>query len=365
VRRGRLRDLGISIGWLEPGPLNAITDVAGVLVGHTTLIWDEPRVARTGVTVVSPCGGDVWRKNLFAGWHRFNGYGEMTGVHLIDEVGLLNTPIALSNTHQVGTVRDALVQYAAQRGVPQAFLMPVAAETWDGALNDADAFHIRPEHVFDALDKAASGAVAEGSVGGGTGMRAHEFKAGIGTASRRIECGAETFTVGVLVQANYGRRVDLRIDGVPVGRHLCEGEKAAGADGSIIVIAATDAPLLPIQCRRLAQRATVGLARTGGIGRTGSGDLFLAFSTGNEIDVEAEALSGKPAAATAAVGAVRMLHNPYLSGLFEGVAEAVEEAILNSLTAADRMVGYNGTVAEALPLERVVEIMQDLRLSAP
>jgi D-aminopeptidase len=357
----RLRELGVSIGRLEPGPFNAITDVAGVRVGHTTLIHDEPRIARTGVTVISPCDGQVWRRNLFAGWHRFNGYGEMTGVHLIDEVGLLNAPIALTNTHQVGVVRDAIVQYAARKGVLEGFLMPVVAETWDGALNDAEAFHLRAEHVFEALDRAAPGPVPEGSVGGGTGMRAHEYKAGIGTSSRLVDCGGDGFTVGVLVQANYGRRADLRIDGAPVGRRLMETQAPAGSDGSIIVVIATDAPLLPIQCRRLAQRATVGLARTGGVGRTGSGDLFLAFSTGNEIESGAESLGGLPSTETPPVSAVRMLHNPHLSVLFEAVAEATEEAILNSLTTSGPMTGFKGATAEALPLDQVREILKDYR----
>ena len=356
----RARELGIVIGELPSGPLNAITDVAGVRVGHTTLIaGDGPLVVgqgpvRTGVTVILPRGGEIGREPLFAGHHVLNGNGEMTGLLWVEESGLLTTPIALTNTHSVGVVRDALIAHEVRqtgndgRLAAIAWSLPVVAETYDGYLNDINGFHVRPEHLFAAIAGATAGPVAEGNVGGGTGMICHGFKGGIGTASRQMaEAGG--WTVGVLVQANYGRRGLLRVDGLPVGRSIPASEVPTPGvppeTGSIIVVVATDAPLLPHQCRRLAQRATIGLARVGGIGADSSGDIFLAFSTANT------GLAGDATDATPRP--LQMLANEALSPLFEGVAEATEEAILNALCQATTMTGIDGRVAWALPLERL------------
>lgn len=349
--RPRLRDLNIPIGVLPTGKRNAITDVPDVLVGHTTLIYDEPRVARTGVTVILPRRGEIWRDNAPAGYHSFNGCGEMTGIHWIEESGVLSSPIAITSTHQVGLVRDALGKYAQQHGFTRLFALPVVAETFDGRLNDADAHHLTDEHVFQAIAVANDGPVAEGNVGGGTGMICHQFKGGIGTASRVAENKSGQWTVGALVQANYGRRHLLRVDGVPVGREIGADvvplpSKPAG-DGSIIVVIATDAPLIPSQCKRLAQRATVGLARAGGVGHNFSGDIFLAFSTGNHIPERTERLID-----------LRMMSHDEMDPLFEATAEAVEEAILNALCAAETMVGYQGYTVHALPLDMLTEVMR-------
>ena len=347
MTRSRLRDLGIVIGELPTGPDNAITDVPGVWVGHTTLIYDQPRVARTGVTVIRPRYGEIYQDQCFAGYHSFNGNGEMTGLLWLDESGQLGTPIALTNTHQVGIVRDALVDYEARHHPDAAWLLPVVAETYDGWLNDINGFHITHDHVFSALDAAAPGPVAEGNVGGGTGMICHDFKGGIGASSRVVEIAGEGYTVGVLVQSNYGDRRDLRVDGTAVGRTLSAQvvpmpwEQSRGS-GSIIIIVATDAPLLPYQCRRLAQRATVGLGRVGGIGHNGSGDIFLAFATGNHLPYDATTPT-----------AIRCLPNRQMNPLFYATVEAVEEAILNSLTAAATMTGQHERVAHALPLDRL------------
>jgi len=348
----RLRHLGITIGRLPTGPLNAITDIAGVRVGHTTLIADEPRVARTGVTVIVPRDGDIYTDQCSAGYYSFNGNGEMTGIHWVEESGQLGTPIAITNTHQVGVVRDALVEYESITHPESDWLLPVVAETWDGWLNDINAFHVTKEHVLAALTGAQSGPVAEGSVGGGTGMVCHQFKGGIGTSSRVAMTPSGPFTVGVLVQANYGAREDLRVDGVPVGA-LISGERVATSgrkrpgSGSIIAVIATDAPLLPIQCKRLAQRATVGLARVGGVGHNSSGDIFFAFATGNHIPVNA----------TGPVPLL-MLPNHHMDPLFHAVAEAMEESILNALVAAGTMVGFNGHTVNALPHDLLLEAMQ-------
>lgn len=349
MTRSRLRDLGITIGTYPTGAYNAITDVPGILVGQTTLIYDEPRVARTGVTAVIP--GDLKQHSFFAGYHQLNGCGEMTGVHWINESGLLTSPIALTNTHQVGTVHDALTLYSPQYYVERDFELSVVAETWDGWLNDAAAFHITREHVFAALNNAQSGPVAEGNVGGGTGMICHDFKGGNGTASRVTTIGDAQYTVGVFVQTNYGERELLRVDGAPVGReitpeHTPTPYTKSPSSSSIIILVATNAPLLPGQCRRLAQRATTGAARVGCVGHDGSGDLFLAFSTGNQVPAEAK----KPYTVTALSG--KLMNN-----LFEATAEAVEEAILNALTAAETMVGWQGRVAYALPLDELKRVM--------
>ena len=357
--RARARDLGIDIGMLDPGPHNAITDVAGVRVGHTTLIEGEGPLlvgtgpVRTGVTVVVPPEEEG---AIFAGSHVLNGNGEMTGLPWVEESGLLTSAVAITNTHSVGVVRDALIAHQVRQGrvgEDPAWSLPVVAETWDGFLSDINGMHVRPEHVFAALDGAAGGPVAEGCVGGGTGMICHEFKGGIGTSSRVLAEGEGGWTVGVLVQANYGRRRMLRIDGVPVGRLIpADGVPVPGAPaeaGSIIAVVATDAPLLPGQCRRLAQRATIGLARVGGIGADASGDIFLAFSTANRVPV-AWSVEGAPLT-------VRMLPGAAMTPLFEAVADATEEAIVNALCAATTTSGINGRVAHAMPLARVREVM--------
>lgn len=352
MTRQRLRDLGIEIGALPTGKQNAITDVPDVWVGHKTLIYDEPRVARTGVTIILPRAGAIWRNNAFAAFHSFNGCGEMTGMHWLDESGLLCYPIALTNTHHVGTVHEALVAYGQEKGLTDLSSLAVVGETWDGWLNDMDAFHIGKDDVYEALAAAAPGPVAEGNVGGGTGMICHDFKGGIGTASRIAETPSGAYTVGALVQANHGDRRDLRLDGLPLGRILDAQHTPTPWDqpqsgGSIIVIIATDAPLLPHQCRRLAKRAAVGFARVGGVGHNGSGDLFLAFATGNHL----------PEAWNAPAG-VRMMPNHHMNPLFSAVAEAVEEAILNVLTAAKTMTGFQGHTAHALPLDDLQALWQ-------
>ena len=369
----RTRDLGIVIGLGQPGPGNAITDVSGVRVGHTTLLsGDGPRVvgqgpARTGVTVVVPRGPNDVREPVFAGCHRLNGNGEMTGLEWVRESGLLTSPVAITNTHSVGVVRDALVAVSIEQGRPggQAWSLPVVGETWDGLLSDIDGFHVRPEHVRAALEVAAGGPVTEGNVGGGTGMVCHEFKGGIGTASRVIPASLGGHTVGVLVQANYGKRAWLRVDGVPVGQEIGIDDVPspwgrAGKDpvpappagsGSIIVVVATDAPLLPHQCERLAQRAGLGIARAGGTGGHTSGDLCLAVATGNRLPIEHE---DRPA--TLAYD-VRAVGDGVIDALFDGVIEATEEAIINALIAAESMTGRDGVTAVALPHDRLLEVM--------
>ncbi len=384
--RARARDLGIRIGRLDPGPWNAITDVPDVRVGHTTIIsGDGPLVVgkgpvRTGVTVILPHGGNLATDPVFAGAHVLNGNGEMTGLLWIEESGLLTTPIAITNTHSVGVVRDAIIAYGvAHGGTGLRFSLPVVAETYDGFLSDIDGMHVHPDHVFAALDAAASGPVSEGCVGGGTGMICHGFKGGIGTASRVLAPDGGGWIVGVLVQANYGSRALLRVDGVPVGREIPVDEVPAPGiptpggtipppggtpppsdGGSIIIVIATNAPLLPMQCRRLAQRATIGLARMGGIGANSSGDIFLAFSTANRGLHQPEALAHGPNAQISPIP-VQMLPNEALTVLFEAVAEATEEAILNALCAATTMRGVNGRVVHALPLERLQDVLRHYR----
>jgi D-aminopeptidase len=367
----RTRDLGIVIGRGQPGPGNAITDVAGVRVGHTTIIeGDGPVVVgrgpvRTGVTVVLPRGPEDSREPVFAGCHRLNGNGEMTGLEWVRESGLLTTPVAITNTHSVGVVRDALVAASLEGGRANAtpWSLPVVGETYDGLLNDIDGFHVRPEHLRDALTAAAGGPVEEGNVGGGTGMVCHEFKGGIGTASRVVPASLGGHTVGVLVQANYGKRAWLRVDGVPVGAELGIDEIPSPFDqmtamrpppagsGSIIVVIATDAPLLPRQCERIAQRAGLGIARVGGTGGQTSGDLFLAFSTGNRLPIEDE---DRPATL---VYDVRAVGDGVIDALFDAVIEATEEAIVNALVAAQTMTGRDGITAHALPHDRLLVAM--------
>ncbi|MGN6810418.1 MAG: DmpA family aminopeptidase [Thermomicrobiales bacterium] len=362
TKRARARDLGIQLGRLAPGRWNAITDVAGVRVGHTTLIAGEgPLVVgqgpvRTGVTVIQPHEGNVGANPVFAGYHVLNGNGEMTGLAWLAEAGLLMTPAAITNTHSVGVVRDALIAYNVVHGGKQEYSwsLPVVAETYDGFLSDIDGQHVWPEHVFAALDAASAGPVPEGNVGGGTGMICHGFKGGIGTASRVLAEADGGWTVGALVQANYGQRALLRIGGVPVGQAIgpevvpLPGVRPEGA-GSIIVVLATDAPLLPTGCRRLAQRATLGVARMGGLGENSSGDIFLAFATGNR---SLYATRGSRAPLT-----VQMLPNDAMSPLFEAAADATEEAIVNALCAATTLTGRDGHTAHALPHERLTEVM--------
>ncbi len=368
----RARDLGISIGLMTPGPLNAITDVSGVRVGHTTLISGEtgPRVVgqgpvRTGVTVVVPIGGDPFAEAVYAGAHRLNGNGELTGLEWIREAGLLVGPIGITNTHSVGVVRDAIVSAATRSAahVASAWSLPVVGETWDGWLNDIDGQHVRAAHLDEALADAAGGPVAEGNVGGGTGMICHRFKGGIGTASRRLPDAEGGFTVGALVQANYGRRERLAIDGVPVGREIGfdevpsdrqDSSSLADPDsGSIIVVLATDAPLLPHQCERLAQRAGLGVARTGGAAEHSSGDLFIAFATGNRGLVAADEAAGRPFTRD-----VHALDDTWISPLFWAAIESTEEAIVNALVSAETMSGRAGHIAHRLPHDRLVEVWQ-------
>ena len=354
--RARLRDLGIIIGDYQPGPHNSITDVPGVLVGHSTLIYDKPRIARTGVTIILPRGDTIWNDYAFAGYHAFNGNGEMTGLPWLDESGMLGSAIGLTNTFQVGIVRDALVSYVAEQNYKEGFWLPVVAETFDGWLNDINGFHVTKERVYKALARATDGPVAEGNVGGGSGMICHDFKGGIGTSSRIVESEHSKYTVGILVQSNYGDRHQLRVDGVPVGRILGHDHTPIPPwpepfqSSSIIVIIATDAPLLPVQCKRLAQRATVGLGRVGGMGHNGSGDIFLAFATGNHLPAK-----------MGLVRDLKMIPHDHLNPFFEAVVEGVEEAILNALTSAETMVGYQGRVVHELPLDDLQKIMADYK----
>ena len=349
MKKPRLRDLGIGLGQMPPGPLNAITDVAGVKVGSATLIRDTPNVVRTGVTAIWP-SDDIFTDFRYAGFHSFNGNGEMTGTIWIAEQGLLASPICITNTHAVGVVRDAICRLAAQRGIVQAWHLPVTAETWDGWLSDAESFPVTQELAIQAMESAQGGLPAEGNVGGGTGMIAHEFKGGTGTASRRLSEEQGGWTVGALVQANYGLRKLLRCGNAPVGLEIgTDVVKSAhwtpeGDQGSIIVILATDAPLLPIQCQRLARRATTGLAWVGGFGSNGSGDIFLAFSTGNSV----------PRASKMAD--VRMLGMDQCTPLFQAAAEATEEAIWNAMVAAETMTGFEGHTAHAIPHDRLKEV---------
>jgi D-aminopeptidase len=361
----RARDLGIPFDG-QPGALNAITDVSGVTIGHVTLIEsaDPKHQVRTGVTAILPRGRDSVDKKVFAGWFSLNGNGEMTGTHWIEESGLLDGPVMLTNTHSVGVVRDAVIAWRVRAGHADAdgywWSLPVVAETWDGYLNDVNGFHVRPEHAQAAIESARGGAVAEGNVGGGTGMVCHEFKGGIGTSSRQVKVEGQLYTVGVLVQANYGIRDTLRIAGVPVGQHLREHrvysdetlaalprEKTPGEVGSIIVIVATDAPLLSQQLKRIARRAALGLARNGSYSGNGSGDLFLAFSTANAGAAQSSALN------TAAY-----LGESLLDDLFRATVEGTEEAIINALVAARDMRGQEGHSVLAIPHDKLRAVLK-------
>jgi D-aminopeptidase len=358
----RARDLGIPVEG-TPGPLNAITDGEGVLVGHTTLISGNGALkvgagpVRTGVTAILPRGRQSTDDPAFAGWFSLNGNGEMTGTTWVEESGFLEGPVMITNTHSVGVVRDAVISWRVkQGGADQSgywWSLPVVAETYDGYLNDINGFHVKEGHVFTALSTAATGRVAEGNVGGGTGMICYEFKGGIGTASRKLVERDGGYTVGVLVQCNCGRRNQLRISGVPVGQEIKEdtvanyyGEKV-GDTGSIIIVVATDAPLLPHQMKRLARRAALGLARTGSVSGNGSGDIFIAFSTANT-------------GASTPNGLVQlsMLPNDRMDALFEATVQATEEAIINALVAAETMTGIDNHKVIALPHDRLREVMK-------
>lgn len=374
--RPRARDVGVPFDG-TPGPLNAITDVAGVEVGHVTLISGEgPLVVgqgpvRTGVTAILPRGREGGASPVFAGTFALNGNGEMTGTAWVEESGFLEGPVLLTNTHSVGVVRDAVIAWQVRRSNPRpssTWSLPVVAETWDGWLSDLNGFHVKPEHVFAALDSARGGVVSEGGVGGGTGMISYEFKGGIGTASRKLSPELGGYTLGVLVQANHGVRRQLLIAGVPVGREIGGGvRRFAGSDpldlagasvgetGSILIVVATDAPLLPHQLKRLARRAALGLARTGSVSGHGSGDLFLAFSTA----------AVKPPPAEFAPAELHALTNEAMSPLFESTVEAVEEAIINALVAGETMIGRDGHKAEGLPLAQVQEILKKYHRLGP
>ncbi len=375
----RARELGIStlIGGVA-GTLDAITDVAGVEVGHATLISGEGKLVRgqgpvrTGVTVVHPRGKSD-PDPVFGAWFTLNGNGEMTGTTWLQESGILEGPIGITNTHSVGVVRDAILEWQASRPGLQPWGLPVVAETYDGFLNDINGFHVKPAHAIAALDGARGGTVAEGNVGGGTGMRCLQFKGGIGTASRVLAAAQGGFTVGVLVQCNFGRRPDLRVAGVPVGLEIpdllpcisgtdpavqpgiprCEGGatpmplEPEGEAGSIIAVVATDAPLLPHQLKRVATRVALGVGRAGGMGGNGSGDIFVAFSTANPGVTTAETVSS-----------VGMLPNPRMDALFSATVQATEEAILNAMLAAETMTGADGARVEALPHDRLLAALK-------
>lgn len=361
----RARDLGVPFDG-TPGANNAITDVKGVEVGYTTLISGEgDKAVRTGVTAILP-QGKSFAGRLFAGWHALNGNGEMTGTTWIEESGGLGSPIVITNTHSVGVVRDAVIEWGAKKlpggGYSGDFSLPVVTETWDGFLSDINGFHVKKEHVFAALDSAKSGPIAEGNVGGGTGMMAHSFKGGTGTASRKLDERSGGYTVGVIVQANYGSRPLFQVAGVPVGKEITDlrpmpgktttsaiqNNKLDEGAGSIIVVVATDAPLLPHQLKRLAQRVSLGIGNMGGRGENSSGDIFIAFSTANAAEF------GK----NEGIANIQMLPNDRINMLFWAVAQATEEAIVNAMVAAETMTGYKGNTAYALPHDRLQQALK-------
>ena len=364
--RPRGRGLGVPFDG-EPGPLNAITDVPGIEVGHHTIVRGDGALrvgegpVRTGVTAILP-RGRASRGRVFAAWFTLNGNGEMTGTTWLRDRGILEGAVMITNTHSVGAVHEATIAWAQANLEAPDWSLPVVAETWDGFLNDINGFHVREEHVFAALDSARGGAVEEGSVGGGTGMRTFGFKAGIGTASRIVEAGGNRYTVGVLVQSNFGSRRLMTVAGVPVGReipdlvpelgpHDQQAEDDGGdgdRDGSIIIVAATDAPLLPHQLDRFIRRASLGLGRVGSIASNGSGDIFVAFSTANQEAAHNE--SG--------VAPLENLANSDINPFFEAIVQATEESIVNALVAADDMVGVNGRTVYALPHDRLRDILR-------
>lgn len=351
----RARDLGVPFDG-KPGPLNAITDVEGVEVGNTTLISGEGPLrvgvgpVRTGVTAILPRGKNS-RDPVFAGFFSLNGNGEMTGIHWVDDSGFLDGPIMITNTHSVGVVRDAVIGWRIKRAPPDeegySWSLPVVAETADDELNDMNGFHVKPEDAFHALDSAHGGRVEEGNVGGGTGMVCNEFKGGIGTASRVLDTKFGGYTVGVLVQCNYGWRNQLRIAGVPVGREITDHPVKDDDIGSIIVVVATDAPLIPTQLRRVAKRVTLGLGRLGSFSGDSSGDLFIAFSTANS-----GAWSGKD------VKQIKMMTNRSLNPIFLATVQATEEAVVNAMIAAETMTGINGHTVYALPHDELREVLK-------
>ncbi len=356
----RARDLGIPFDG-QPGPLNAITDVAGVTVGHTTLIEGEGSLkvgqgpVRTGVTAILPLGNETLQTPVFSGIFVLNGNGEMTGAAWVEESGFLEGPVMITNTHSVGAVHEATIAWRISRDGPDStgywWSLPVVAETWDGYLNDINGFHVKKEHVFAALENARSGPVPEGNVGGGTGMVCYEFKGGIGTASRKLEQNRGGYTIGVLIQANFGRREELLVAGVPVGREIMENLTKSRPnppdEGSAIIVIATDAPLLPHQLKRLARRATHGLARTGTITANGSGDIFIAFSTATPEFGSNDKVSQ-----------AKLLSNDRLDPLFAAIVQATEEAVVNALIAAKPMSGRDHHKAIALPHDRLQQILQ-------
>src|SRR5881275_3248570 len=357
----RARDLGIPFEG-TPGKFNAITDVPGVEVGYTTLISGEGKLevgkgpVRTGVTAIIPRGHDSLNDPVYAGYFSLNGNGEMTGTAWVDESGFLEGPIVITNTHSVGVARDAVIAWRIKHGAPDTtgywWSLPVVAETWDGWLNDINGFHVKPEDVWGALNTAHDGAVEEGSVGGGTGMICYEFKGGNGTASRKIDIRVskdappQSFIVGVFLQANFGRRPQLTIAGVPVGKEI-PGEVYKDESGSCIAVVATDAPLLPTQLKRLARRVSLGLARTGSISGNGSGDLFVAFSTANPNAANPDQITHD----------VQTIPNDLLDPLFAGVVQATEEAVVNALIDNHSMTGRDNHRVDALPHDRLREIM--------
>lgn len=360
TKKPRARDLKIPFDG-TPGKFNAITDVPGIEVGHKTIIHGNGKLevgkgpARTGVTAIFPLGKNSMER-VFASWFTLNGNGEMTGTTWIDESGCLGSPILITNTHSVGTVRDAVIQWyvnkkAGDGGYSGDYSLPVVAETWDGFLNDINGFHVKQQDVFDAMQSATTGAVAEGNVGGGTGMIVHSFKGGIGTSSRIVETKIGTYTVGVLVQANYGSRDQLTISGVPVGKEITDLRPSEGKpdedQGSIIVVAATDAPLLPHQLHRFVKRIALGVGVVGGRGGNSSGDIFIAFSTANPEVGAMDKLAN-----------LKMFPNEMINPFFEAVAQATEESIVNAMIAAETMVGVNGNKVYAIPHDRLIAVMK-------
>jgi D-aminopeptidase len=352
----RARELGVPFEG-TPGPLDSITDVKGVEVGYRTLVSGEGKLQagagpmRTGVTAIFPRGKRAVDP-VFAGWFTENGNGEMTGTTWVDESGFLYGPVMITNTHSVGVVRDAVIAWQVKQGMPVPeddwWSLPVVAETWDGYLNDINGFHVKPEDAFAAMDDAHSGPIAEGNVGGGTGMICFEFKGGTGTSSRQLPGKLGGYTVGVLVQCNFGTRHLLRIAGTPVGYEI-PGKRIWEDDtGSIIVVVATDAPLLPNQMKRIAKRVTLGLGRLGSISGNGSGDIFIAFSTANP---GAGLEQKRPVN-------VQMLPNEHMDALFEATVQATEEAVVNALVAAKTMAGPQGHTVEALPHDRLREVLK-------
>jgi D-aminopeptidase len=351
----RARDLGVPFDG-TPGTYNAITDVKGVEVGHTTLISGSGKLVvgqgpvRTGVTAVLPRGKDS-TDPVFGAWFTLNGNGEMTGTTWLEDSGFLDGPVMITNTHSVGVVRDAVIAWRVKKAPPDQngydWSLPVVAETYDGDLNDINGFHVKPEHAWHALDTAHGGMVEEGNVGGGTGMVCNEFKGGIGTSSRVLDAKYGGYTVGVLVQCNYGWRSQLRIAGVPVGIEIQENKVRDNDVGSIIIVVATDAPLIPTQLRRLVRRAALGLGRDGSYSGDGSGDIFVAFSTAN------------PGASNSkGVRQISMLPNEQLNPLFLGTVQATEEAVVNAMVAAETMKGINDFEVIALPHDRLREVLK-------